>query len=279
MTDPQPTIAEHMQPRPEDLEAAAAAAAGPDHHHEQQHQRTPAFAPIYTLVNNSSTRTTHHPRVLYIFSDDDPDRLTEALAQQHDANLGESASGPAPDHRAILLDLAQDAEGGYSVAWSSSLSPSWAVLDAQVSRISPPSSSSDGEGSQGQDSPSASSKKKPDRLMLRIEGVEGGSLGSEGELKLSGDKSGHSSGTGTGSGSGQKDRESGHAEDYGNLVDEFDKRMNMLRKVVDAGEERLSRLASEATQPETHAPHQDDINAPHPKPPSPENLRRYADDG
>lgn len=194
-----------------------------------------AFQPIYTLVNNASTKTTHHPRVHYIFSDDDPDVLTQALAQQHDANLNESASGPAPDHRAVLLDLRPDKDGSFNVSWASSLSPSWAVLDAQVSRISPPSE--DG----GNTSPS---KKKPDRLMLRVEGIEGASLASSGEFRLSGDRSGQGSGSGSGTGSGQKGLD---GEDYNTLVNEFDTRMSMLKKVVDAGEEMQTKI-SEGTE-------------------------------
>ncbi|KAI0126639.1 hypothetical protein BJ170DRAFT_414074 [Xylariales sp. AK1849] len=235
----------------------------------QEHQ-TPPFAPIYTLVNNTSTRTTHHPQVHYIFSDDDPDLLTQALAQQHDANLNESASGPAPNHRAVLLDLAQDSEGGYDVSWASSLSPSWAVIDAQVSRISPPSSDSDG----GNNSSTEKSKRKPDRLMLRVEGVESGVLGSEVELRLSGEKSGQGSGTGSGSGSGQNDRHKGEGEDYSSLVEEFDNRMTMLRKVVDAGEERRSKVSLESMEVRgsTHAADETAATASN-------ELRRYAEDG
>lgn len=164
--------------------------------------------------------------------------LTQALAQQHDANLNESASGPAPDHHAILLELSPDKDGSYNVSWASSLSPSWAVLDAQVSRISPPSSDRGGHTSP--------SKNKPDRLMLRVDGVEGASLASSSELRLSGEKSGQGSGSGSGSGIG-----GGHkaldSEEYNNLVNEFDTRMTTLSRVVDAGEERRRKL-SEGTE-------------------------------
>ncbi|KAK9420421.1 hypothetical protein SUNI508_06417 [Seiridium unicorne] len=251
MTDPQQVI-DHQHPPAPAVEEVA-----PD-----SGLRTPPFQPIYTLVNNTSTKTTHHPQVRYIFSDDDPDVLTQALAQQHDTNLGESASGPAPDNRAILLDLSPDAEGAYSVSWASSLSPSWAVLDAQVSRISPPSSDGGGSGDNG----ASQNKKKPDRLMLRIEGIEGGSLVSSAELRLSGEKSGQGLGSGSGSGSGQKGAE---GEDYNSMVDEFDKRMTMLRKVVDAGEERR-----------TQGPEGIEIGAQEQgAPTSTEDLRRSVDSG
>ncbi|KAI0011967.1 hypothetical protein F4779DRAFT_145684 [Xylariaceae sp. FL0662B] len=215
----------------------------------------PAFAPIFALVNNTSTRTTHHPHVRYIFSDDDPDVLTRELAEL-DPGVDASASDPALNNRAMILDLAADdganiggGGGGvctYDVAWAASLSPSWAVLGAHLSPISPPSSSDGGNG-EGRGG-------RPDRLMLRIEGVEaGGPGGSEGELLLrasgeastskQGTPSGSRSGSGSGNGHGQKAAE---AEDYAGLVDEFERRMGTLRKVVEAGEERRRKIAVDA---------------------------------
>jgi hypothetical protein len=194
----------------------------------------PPFAPVFTLVNNTSTRTTHHPHVRYIFSDDDPDVLTQALAEQHDATPDGSASEPASSKRAILLDLEPDAEGGYNVAWSTSLSPSWAVLDAQLSQISPPSS--DGGGGTGDEG--GESGKRPKRLMLRIDGLESGSTASEGELRLSSEVTRQGSSTESGHSSGHKQSAKGDGDDYASLVDEFDKRMATLRRVVNASEER-----------------------------------------
>lgn len=219
---------------------------------QQQQQQTPSFAPIYTLVTNTSTRTMHHPHVHYIFSDDDPDLLTQALAAQHDANIHESSSDPSLNNRAVILDLERNGDGAYSVSWASSLSPSWAVLDAQVSQISPPSSD-EGGGSGDSGAGEGGSNKKPGRLMLRIEGVEGDGLTSEVELRISGERSGSRQGSGSGSrsGSGQRDRgdRGDGSEDYGSLVEEFDKRMTMLRKVVVAGEERRRKIAVD-TSPE-----------------------------
>ncbi|RYP63299.1 hypothetical protein DL771_009331 [Monosporascus sp. 5C6A] len=205
------------------------------HHHHHQQQQYP-FAPIFTLVNNASTGTTHHPHVHYIFSDDDPDLLTRALTEHHETTVDEAGSGPASSDRAVILDLATDNGGGYHVAWASSLSPSWAVLDAQLSRISPPSS----DGGNENDGGGGTDSSRPGRLMLRIEGLEGGGLGSESDSR-------HSQGSGNGGGSGiaQKDREKGNAEDYCALVDEFEKRMVTLRKVVSASEERRRKVDGE----------------------------------
>ncbi|KAH6657113.1 hypothetical protein BKA67DRAFT_655404 [Truncatella angustata] len=258
MTDPQQPPSDYLQTSA-DVQAPAS---------ESQQPQTPPFQPIYTLVNNTSTRTTHHPQVHYIFSDDDPDVLTQALSQQHHANLNESASSPAPDQRAILLDLSQGKDGAYNVSWASSLSPSWAVLDAQVTRISPPSSDNGGNGD-GIPSPN---KKRPDRLMLRIEGVDGGSLASSGELKLPSERSGHGSGSGSGSHSGQKTTE---VEDYNKLVAEFENRMTMLKKVVDTGEERRNKL-SEPVEAATEESDQADNAA---APTKTEALSRSVDSG
>ncbi|KAI0853340.1 hypothetical protein F5Y00DRAFT_99548 [Daldinia vernicosa] len=208
-----------------------------DTYDDQDHEPHP-FAPIFTLVNNASTRTTHHPHVRYIFSDDDPDILTQALAEL-DVGVDGTASDPASSNRAMVLDLAPDPTGGYSVAWASSLSPSWAVLDAQLSQIAAPSS--DAESNSGNGGGDGSSR--PGRLMLKIEGIESNSLGSEGGL--SGEASRHGSGSGSGSGSGQHDRGRGEIEDYTNLVDKFDRQMTTLRKIVDASEERQRKTAAD----------------------------------
>ncbi|KAK7748324.1 hypothetical protein SLS62_008692 [Diatrype stigma] len=243
--------------------------------HHQQPQQPQPFAPIYTLVNNTSTRTTHHPHVRYIFSDDDPDVLTQALAEHHEATAAEELSRSSDptasnnSNRGVILDIATDDDGGYHVAWASSLSPSWAVLDAQLSQISPPSSSdggaeNDGGGGSGGASINPNinintvantntsnnnnnTNNKPGRLMLRIEGVEcSSSLGSESESRLqqpSGEPGRLTASGGLGSGSASREREKGSetTEDYSAIVDEFEKRMVTLRKVVSANEERLQK--------------------------------------
>ncbi|KAI0839072.1 hypothetical protein F5Y06DRAFT_27059 [Hypoxylon sp. FL0890] len=212
--------------------------ADASHDHDQDHD-PPPFAPIFTLVNNTSTRTTHHPHVRYIFSDDDPDILTQALAEL-DLSIDESTSDPAlRRNRAMILDLAPDSRGGYSVTWASSLSPSWAVLDAQLSHISPPSS--DGESNNGNEGGDTG---RADRLMLRIDGVESSALGSEAET--SGEPSRQGSGIASSGGSGQHNRDRGEIEDYTNIVDKFERRMTTLRKLVDAGEERRRIIAAGA---------------------------------
>ncbi|KAL7620700.1 hypothetical protein AAE478_009695 [Parahypoxylon ruwenzoriense] len=226
-------------------EQSLAADLSQDRHHH--HDPPPPFAPIFTLVNNTSTRTTHHPHVRYIFSDDDPDILTQALAEL-DPESGESTDNPLLANRAMILDLAPDPSGGYNVAWASSLSPSWAVLDAQLSQISPPSS----DGGSNNSNEGGDSSGRVDRLMLRIEGVESSALGSEGEL--SGEASRQGSGSASGGGSGHHDRERGEVGDYASIVDKFERRMVTLRKIVDAGEERRRKIAADANTTEELMP-------------------------
>lgn len=206
-------------------------------HEQEAQQESPPFAPIYTLVTNTSTRTTHHPHVHYIFNDDDPDILSQALAQQHGPNVDESTSDPKSHNRTVLLDVEPDAEGGYKVSWASSLSPSWAVVDAQLSRITPPS---EAEGAHTSDH--APTSHKSDRLMLRIDGIEAASAGTESELRLS-NRSGQGSGSGSSIGSSQREKDN---ENYSTIVDEFERRMVMLRKMVDSSEQRRQKVDAEA---------------------------------
>ncbi|KAI2638533.1 hypothetical protein GGS21DRAFT_445102 [Xylaria nigripes] len=216
---------------------------------DAQRPRTPPpFAPIFTLVENASARTTHHPHVRYIFSDDDPDIWTRALAECEESYAPESGSVPASANRAVLLDLTRSDDGGYSVSWASSLSPSWAVLNAQLSQISPPSSEAGHSGGSGEAGPNHSCA---DRLMLRIEGIETSPVASSSELRRSDEAnrtrpgSAAGGGSGGGGGSGQREREEG--DDYAYMLDEFEKRMAALRKVVNAGEDRRKKIAAQAT--------------------------------
>ncbi|KAI1748372.1 hypothetical protein F4782DRAFT_360658 [Xylaria castorea] len=223
-----------------------------DHPLDAERPRTPPlFAPVFTLVNNASTRTTHHPHVRYIFNDDDPDILTQALAECEHTNTDQSDSDPVLTNRAMILDLAPNDDGGYSVAWASSLSPSWAVLDAQLSQISPPSSDAGHSSGSGAGDTGNDKNNRPDRLMLRIEGVETSAPSSSSELRISDEASRQRPGSGSGSGSGQRERErAGEGDDYANTLDEFEKRMATLRKVVSASEDRRKKLASQTTDNE-----------------------------
>lgn len=286
-------------------------------HHSDQSQVNepvpPPFQPLFTLVTDSITRTTRHPQVHYIFSDDDPQLLTDALADHahqhlppssHDSSPNASTSHnpqnpPLSNHvneRAILLDLvpkttstsddptsSSAAATGFHVQWASSLSADWAITSAKITTMVDDTATvpSDTQGSEASDG--------APRLMLRIEGVDvasgvppastrtgkpstsavaqtssaaiaGGRRPSleERELRMSA--------SGGGGGGGKRASPGGPGaqgnEDYGAIVEEFDKRMGMLRKVIDAGLERQQYITTAASReqqsPGPHGGDEDD---------------------
>ncbi|KAF4878966.1 hypothetical protein CGCSCA1_v001733 [Colletotrichum siamense] len=178
---------------------------------------TPKLDPagFFTLVSNASTNTTHHPTVRYIFADDDPDVLTSALAAQHAANQALSASsaaaaGAPPNNRAILLDVVPGEDGRWTVASAASLSADFAVTQASIER-------QEGE-------------KEGGGMVLKIDGVEGeGSGGAGGADKAESLPSSNSAVAKSG------------GEEYGPLLEDFERKMTVLRRVVKAGEGRAEK--------------------------------------
>ncbi|RMJ10824.1 hypothetical protein CDV36_009551 [Fusarium kuroshium] len=103
----------------------------------------PPFEPLFALLTNSTTNTTVHPRIHYLFSDDDPSVL----------------ASPAVD-RALVVDLVPAQEGDssrWAVSWAASLTPDFAVTK---SNVAVQQSEGDEDGRNG------------GALMLRVEGVE-----------------------------------------------------------------------------------------------------------
>jgi hypothetical protein len=180
--------------------------------------------------------------VHYVFSDDDPGALASAAAD--------------PSHRAIVVDLApapqhtppdQAAEGAASkdgeawrVASASSLSPDFAVTGSQLAVQQ--------HGAEGGGA-----------LMLRVEGIErepvdvgpsdasGGTGGSSGSLRRSGSGA-------------------GGPEDVDALLDEFHRRMGLMRRVVGEGERRREALDARADES------RDDPDGPQQQPPPSEEA-------
>ncbi|KAJ4862362.1 hypothetical protein T069G_03316 [Trichoderma breve] len=160
----------------------------------------PPFEPIFTLLTNNTTNTTVHPRVHYLFSDDDASAIL--TAPQTD-----------PLHRALVVDLAPPAvpNGKWTVSWTSSLTPDFAITASQLSL------------QQHGNETEAGSKS----VVLRVEGVEREAVASRPNSLPS-------------SGSGVVGR-----ENVDQLTEEFKRRMGVLKKVVDEGERRrevMSRL-------------------------------------
>ncbi|OPB37840.1 hypothetical protein A0O28_0101240 [Trichoderma guizhouense] len=165
----------------------------------------PPFEPIFTLLTNNTTNTTVHPRVHYLFSDDDASAVL--TAPQTD-----------PLHRALVVDLAPPAapNGKWTVSWASSLTPDFAITASQLSL------QQHGSGSEGNDAEAGSKS-----VVLRVEGVEREAVASRPNSLPS-------------SGSGVVGR-----ENVDQLTEEFKRRMGVLKKVVDEGERRreaMSRL-------------------------------------
>lgn len=156
------------------------------------------FSPFFTLVSDATAAASsgesyhHHPRVHYVFSDDDPDlhtaiflralgdssspAATTASPRHHHEHLhphhtnapdqhptGDSLlPAPAPNttERFIILDLAPD---GHGVAGATSLSREWQVVDASIA----PAPSFAAEDATEEESGAVGAA-----LMLRVEGVE-----------------------------------------------------------------------------------------------------------
>merc|ERR1712072_787700 len=128
-------------------------------------------------MGDPETGEHHHPAVHYIFSDDEPDFLTDATLmaleqqqqqqqqQQEEEQEQQTPASQAPDaeERFILLDLAED---GKTVLSTTSLSPNWQALKASVGKA-PSLGQSEEEGSGG------------GNPMLTISGQEGHRASSE----------------------------------------------------------------------------------------------------
>ncbi|PTB74087.1 hypothetical protein M440DRAFT_43230, partial [Trichoderma longibrachiatum ATCC 18648] len=157
----------------------------------------PPFEPIFTLLTNTTTNTTVHPRVHYLFSDDDASAIFTAPQTTTD-----------PLQRAIVVDLAPPSapNGKWSVSWASSLTPDFAVTSSQLSL------QQHGSGT-------------TTSVMLRVEGVEREPVSSRPNSLPA-------------SGSGIVGR-----ENVEQLVEEFRRRMGVLKKVVDEGERRKEVMA------------------------------------
>ncbi|KAK1254577.1 hypothetical protein MKX08_008572 [Trichoderma sp. CBMAI-0020] len=287
-SSPSPSIASYRQRHPQfqphqhttASEAAAAASSstaalqGQDQQHRHHHDPSlshshslndnsdaaapsspsdhmPPFEPIFTLLTNTTTNTTVHPRVHYLFSDDDASAVL--TAPQAD-----------PLHRALVVDLAPPANpsGKWTVSWASSLTPDFAVTASQLSLQQHGSGSGNNEGDEGENGEGASSS-----VMLRVEGVEREGVPADTKPTNANLRGSSSSG---GSAAGIVGR-----EDVDQLTEEFKRRMGVLKKVVDEGERRretLNRLNEEmaATHPDgrdennttaTAAAVEDDTNA------------------
>ncbi|KAM0329325.1 hypothetical protein ACHAQA_004630 [Verticillium albo-atrum] len=230
---------------------------------QQADDATPSHPPLdpagfFTLVSNtkfgataSTSQQTHHPRIQYIFSDDDPTLLTAALADSHARNQAASSSSHSstkPKNHAILVDVApaEDGKAGDVASWrvtsASSLSGDFAVTDARITKMEDSSAAKGGKADG--DGDSDAEEDSGGALMLKIEGVEMTGEDTTGILgeSLPGSQSSVKSG--------------GGKEDYAALLEEFDKQMVVLKKVVAAGEERAVKMESASVEDPAQTEHQ-----------------------
>ncbi|KJZ77499.1 hypothetical protein HIM_03223 [Hirsutella minnesotensis 3608] len=189
----------------------------------------PPFEPLFTLLTNSTTGGTVHPRLQYIFSDDDPSILANPPAP----------TGPdGRPHRTLLIDLAPSADNSrWAVAWASSLSPDFAVTGARLAEHQQAeggetSSSTTATGSGGGGGGGGS-------VVLRVEGVEREPVDPRPESPL----------PASASGSGIVGR-----EDVETLAEDFRRRMGVLRKVVGEAGRRQDAIEHLHDQPGRQQP-------------------------
>ncbi|PHH67077.1 hypothetical protein CDD81_4472 [Ophiocordyceps australis] len=240
--------------------AAAAPPRASRHGHDEatsqlqlqaQEAPVPRLEPLFTLLTNATTRTTVHPRVRYVFADDDLSALTDAPAVDEcgrpmrtlvvdlappcppprqaaasSSSLHGRASQLAPAGPLPLAlpswsssSLPRDVHsGGWTVAGAASLSPDFAVTDARLCDAA----------LQSPGGP-ASSTAAAGAPVLRVEGVErepvdgrppalSASASASGALALS-------------------------RQDMDTLADEFRRRVGILRGVAVEAHRRSAALA------------------------------------
>lgn len=124
----------------------------------------PDFKPLFTLIEDPETSEHHHPTVHYVFSDDDPEIMTNAALDALAAHENDNDDSRSPsekdeeegeqEERCVFLDMAAD---GKTVVSASSLSPGWQALRTSVTQA--PSWGEVGNDGDG-------------RLLLKISGQE-----------------------------------------------------------------------------------------------------------
>jgi hypothetical protein len=220
----------------------------------------PNFTSFFTLINDSTTQSTHHPsRIHYIFSDDDESELLTAACvrslQNEDVEESPAASremgrseqgmrgsetsssssatfkksgdsrkekglrGKAPmkrEERVIIVDINETGDG---IVSTSSLSSSWQVINAEIANA--PTFNNDNTGGD------LGAEEGERALMLKIEGVGINASGIEGELGDSGERK---------KGKGVAESSVMGEEEMQILLEGFDRKMGVLRKIVASGE-------------------------------------------
>lgn len=228
----------------------------------------PSFSPFFTLLSSSTHSsqrlTIHHPTVHFVFADDDPDILTAALAYHHRGGSEQDATSSPdsneklynkePRDRAVILDMVPSSSGnGLQVAWASSLSPDWAVVAAQVMPMEDQANSGGANTAAGGVFAASSPSLHTGPLMLKIEGVaiepsatsssslSSSRLASGGRLSFTPEGDLQSSMTGKGK---QAATATPSPEEYPTLLQDFERRIGVLKRIAEASSVRQRRISS-----------------------------------
>ncbi|KAK4142844.1 uncharacterized protein C8A04DRAFT_37892 [Dichotomopilus funicola] len=204
------------------------------HHPQQPQPFAPVFALLDSVSHSSKRQTVHYPTVHYIFADDDPGILSAALARHHNGSnsSGGGGGGSRPADRGVILDMEPSPDGlGYEVKWASSLTPDWAVTSAQVSQIEGDAGGG-GRGGVGVTGLGGN-------LVLRVEGVSLEPESSSGLPVKASTSEVDLQGFGVSLRRElQQHRDGATPGGYTGLLNEFEKGMSTLRKVVEAATAR-----------------------------------------
>jgi len=187
------------------------------------------FQPFFALIEDSATNEHHHPTVHYIFADDDADIITEAAfrsleldktSELHETSQvqdqeQEEDEGKLPpyDHRTrehyLILDVQPVAKGSsYEVTSAHSLSSEWQVLRTNITTAP---------------TFNAEAPDVEDGLMLKIEGRGNTPPDAESE----------------------KNRIDKEKESLEAMVERFQKRLDDIRRTMEAGGHRGGGLSHE----------------------------------
>ncbi|KAG6162930.1 hypothetical protein E4U46_003757 [Claviceps purpurea] len=244
-------------PLPPEVEVAMQRQASTQISTQQQQQHTdemttppppppPPLEPFFTLLTNTTTGTTIHPRVQYLFSDDDLSALV--TYQPPSSSLSASSSLP-PSTRPLIVDLVPTPDNAsWTVSWASSLTPEFALTSSCIT-VQPDSKNSYNDEDNKETHTAAAAAAEDKSTMLRLEGVE--------REPPCASRPGSPPGSGSGATLGKEDVEA--------LAEEFRRRFAVLRKVVGESEKRRvifeEAQAQASTQAQTQAQDQSTSSA------------------
>ncbi|KAG6203379.1 hypothetical protein E4U35_004364 [Claviceps purpurea] len=248
-------------PLPPEVEVAMQRQASTQTSTQQQQQHTdemttppplppppppPPLEPFFTLLTNTTTGTTIHPRVQYLFSDDDLSALV--TNQPPSSSLSASSSLP-PSTRPLIVDLVPTPDNtSWTVSWASSLTPEFALTSSCIT-VQPDSKNSYNDEDNKETHTAAAAAAEDKSTMLRLEGVE--------REPPCASRPGSPPGSGSGATLGKEDVEA--------LAEEFRRRFAVLKKVVGESEKRRvifeEAQAQASTQAQTQAQDQSTSSA------------------